>query len=126
MTAPTDPTALPSAFQDALNARDVDRVLALYSQNATMRTVTGKVISGYAALREEVEQTIAAAPHISNTTRHIIATDDTALVIVDWAMELNAPDGERVRASGTTANVASRGLDGTWRFAVLNPTGTAS
>jgi uncharacterized protein (TIGR02246 family) len=121
----TDPAMLPAAFQDALNARDADRVLSLYTDNATMRTVTGEVIHGRAALREEVEQTIGARPHITNTTRHVLVGEGTALVIVDWDMRLTAPDGSRVAATGTTANVAMRGLDGGWRFTILNPVGTA-
>ncbi|MEU5431847.1 nuclear transport factor 2 family protein [Streptomyces sp. NPDC020719] len=122
---PTDPALLPIAFEDALNAHDADRVLALYAPTATMRTVTGEVISGSTALRREVEQTIAAHPHITNTTRHVLIGDGTALVIVDWSMQLTTPDGHRVAASGTTANVAGRNTDGTWRFTILNPTGTA-
>ncbi|MGW1195779.1 alpha/beta fold hydrolase [Streptomyces sp. NPDC002536] len=121
----TDPALLPVAFQDALNAHDAERVLALYADDATMRTVTGEVISGRTALREEVEQTIAADPRIANTTRHILVGDGTALVIVDWSLQVTAPDGNRVTASGTTANVARRSADGTWRFTVLNPAGTA-
>ncbi|MEV6767177.1 alpha/beta fold hydrolase [Nocardia sp. NPDC051030] len=125
ISPPTDPALLPHAFENALNAHDADRVLALYAENATMRTVTGEVITGSAALREEVEQTIAANPHITNTTRHILVGEDTALVIVDWILRLTTPDGDRVTASGTTANVASLGKDGAWRFTILNPTGTA-
>lgn len=120
---PADPALLPVALQDALNAHDADAVLTLYADDATMRTVTGEVISGSAALREEVEQTIAADPRITNTTRHVLVGDGTALVIVDWTMQLTAPDGNRLTASGTTANVARRSADGTWRFTVLNPTG---
>jgi uncharacterized protein (TIGR02246 family) len=121
---PTEPALLPVAFQDALNAHDADRVLALYTENATMRTVTGEVISGSAAIRQEVEQTIAAGPHITNTTRHVFVGDGTALVIVDWNMRFNAPDGNRITTSGTTANVARRSPDGAWRFTILNPAGT--
>jgi ketosteroid isomerase-like protein len=72
-----------------------------------------------------VERTIAANPRITNTTRHVFVGKDTALVIVDWSMQLTAPDGNRVAASGTTANVASRDRDGSWRFTILNPSGTA-
>ncbi|MFC5722757.1 YybH family protein [Streptomyces gamaensis] len=121
---PTDPALLPLAFQNALNAHAADQVLALYTENATMRTVTGEVISGSAALRKEVEQTIAAGPRITNTTRHVLVGDGTALVIVDWNMQTTAPDGNRVTASGTTTNVARRSTDGTWRFTILNPAGT--
>ncbi|MFI9274271.1 YybH family protein [Kitasatospora sp. NPDC052896] len=121
---PTDPALLPVAFQEAMNSHDADRVLALYTADATMRTVTGEVITGAAALRHEVEQTLAAEPRIANTIRHVLVGGGTALVVVDWELRLTAPDGSRITATGTTANVARRDPDGTWRFTVLNPTGT--
>jgi len=127
-TAParfTDPALLPVAFQDAMNAHDADRMLALYSPDATMRTVTGEVINGADALRREAEETLAAQPHIVNTTRQVLIGGGTALVVVDWTLRLTAPDGSRITATGTTANVARRSLDGSWQFTILNPTGTA-
>ncbi|MFI6056302.1 alpha/beta fold hydrolase [Streptomyces violascens] len=118
-----DPALLPLAFQDALNAHDADRVLALYGEGAVMRTVAGEVIRGSAALRAEVEGMIAAAPCIANSVRHVVAGSDTALVVVDWSLSLAGAGGERVGACGTAVNVAARSPDGTWRFAILNPGG---
>ncbi|TKA01427.1 nuclear transport factor 2 family protein [Actinacidiphila oryziradicis] len=117
----TDPAALPLAFQDALNSHKPDRVLALYRDDAVMRTVTGEVIGGRAALRKEIEETIAADPHIANSTRYVLVTGETALVVVDWSLEVTAPGSIRATTTGTAANVAERGPDGTWRFTVLNP-----
>ncbi len=90
-----------------------------------MRTVTGEVINGADALRREAEETLAAQPHIVNTTRQVLIGGGTALVVVDWTLRLTAPDGSRITATGTTANVARRSLDGSWQFTILNPTGTA-
>ncbi len=36
-----DPAPLPFAYQDALNAGDADAVVALFHQDATMRTFAG-------------------------------------------------------------------------------------
>ncbi|MFI6469325.1 alpha/beta fold hydrolase [Streptomyces sp. NPDC050516] len=118
-----DPALLPAAFQDALNAHDAERVLALYAEGAVMRTVAGEVIRGSAALRAEVEGMIAADPCIANTVRHVVVGEGTALVVVDWKLSLAGAGGERVAASGTAANVAARAHDGTWRFTILNPGG---
>ena len=40
-----DPARLPFAYQDALNAGDADAVVALFHQDATMHTFTGKVLT---------------------------------------------------------------------------------
>jgi hypothetical protein len=46
------------------------------------------------------------------------------MIVVDLTLEATTPDGTRVTPSGTTANVARRSADGSWRFTVLNPLGT--
>jgi uncharacterized protein (TIGR02246 family) len=120
-----EPARLPFAFEDALNAGDVDAVLALFSPDARMRTLTGEVLAGPSELREETVRTVAAQARLTNKPRFCLTGDDTALIVVDWTLEATAPDGTRVTPTGTTANVARRSADGSWRFTVLNPLGTA-
>jgi hypothetical protein len=45
-------------------------------------------------------------------------------MLIDWTLELDAPDG-RARLAGTSINVVRRDERGAWRPAILNPTGTA-
>ncbi|MCC3770614.1 SgcJ/EcaC family oxidoreductase [Streptomyces sp. UNOC14_S4] len=120
-----EPARLPFAFEDALNAGDVDAVLALFSPDATMRTPAGEVLTGPEELRAEIVRTVAAGARLANTARFCLTGDDTALIVVDWALEATAPDGTRATPTGTTANVARRSADGAWQFTVLNPLGTA-
>ncbi|MET9493101.1 nuclear transport factor 2 family protein [Nocardia sp. NPDC006630] len=121
----TDPAQLPALFEERLNAGDVDGVLALFAPDATMRTTTGAVITGEQALHQEITGTVAAGAHLSNTPRHTLITTDTALLITDWTMQLNTPDGTRISPTGTTANIARQHHNGQWRFTLLNPLGTA-
>jgi uncharacterized protein (TIGR02246 family) len=123
-TSVTDLVQLPFAFEEALNAGDVDAVLALFAPGVTMRTVTGQVISGPEALRAEVTGTVAAGGRLTNDPRRTLVAADTALIVVDWTMELTTADGARIAPSGTTANVARCSADGSWQFTVLNPRGT--
>lgn len=125
MTTITDPAALPVLFEARLNAGDIDGVLALFAPDATMRTTTGAIISGRDALHREISGTIAAQGHLTNVPRNILGGGDTALLITDWTMEITTPDGTRIAPTGTTANVARQLPTGEWRFAVLNPLGTA-
>ncbi|MEV7359687.1 YybH family protein [Kitasatospora sp. NPDC086801] len=121
----TDPTQLPTVFQDALNAGDVDHVLALFAEGATMRTVAGELLTGVEALRAEIGGTVAARGRLTNVPRHKVIGADTALLVTDWTLEIDGPDGERIAPTGTTANIARRDADGGWRFTVLNPRGIA-
>ncbi|MFI9721985.1 YybH family protein [Streptomyces sp. NPDC052396] len=121
----TDPAKLPMLFQDALNAGDVDGVLALFAPGAGMRTVAGEHIAGTEALRAEIRGTVAAGGRLTNVRRHTLVGAGTALLVTDWTLEIEGPGGERITPSGTTANIARQGTDGGWRFTLLNPLGTA-
>ncbi|WP_194923269.1 YybH family protein [Catenulispora pinisilvae] len=124
-TGITDPAKLPILFQDTLNAGAIEDVLALFAPGAGMRTVAGEIISGDDALRAEISGTVAAGGRLTNVQRHTLLGADTALLVTDWTMEIDGPGGERVTATGTTANIARRDADGDWRFTMLNPLGTS-
>ena len=79
-----DPARLPFAYQDALNAGDADAVVALFHQDATMRTFTGKVLTDQEALHAEAAQSIAAQARLTNKPRSTLTGGDTALIIVEW------------------------------------------
>ncbi|WP_034092005.1 YybH family protein [Streptacidiphilus albus] len=115
-----DPARLPFAYADALNAGDADAVLALFHQDATMRTFNGEVLADQEALLAEAVRTIAAQAHLTNKPRSTLIGGGTALSIVDWDLEATLPDGTRISPTGTTMAVARRSADGSWRFAVLN------
>ena len=120
-----DPARLPFAYADALNAGDADAVLALFHQDATMRTFSGEVLTDQEALRAETLQSIAARARLTNKPRSTLIGGDTALSIVDWDLEATLPDGTQISPTGTTTAVARRSADGSWRFAVLHCQGTA-
>lgn len=121
----TDPTLLPVAFEETLNAGDLDGLLALFAADGVARRVTGEAVFGDEAVRAELAGMIAGGARISNSHRHTFVGGDTALLITDWSLEITTPAGERISPSGTTANVARRDASGAWRFTVLNPLGTA-
>ncbi|WP_225725900.1 MULTISPECIES: DUF4440 domain-containing protein [unclassified Nocardia] len=121
----TDPAELPAVFEERLNAGDVAGVLALLAPGAVMRTTSGAVITGRDDLHREISGTVAVGARLANTPRHALVAADSALLVTDWTLEIDAPDGTRVFPSGTTANIARQVDGGEWRFAVLNPLGTA-
>ena len=119
-----EPARLPFAFDEALNAGDVDAVLAFFSPDATIRNAADEVLTSPEELRAEIVRTVAAQAHLTNKLRFCLTGNDTALIVADWTLEMTAPDGTRVKPTGTTANVARRSADGAWRYTVLNPLGT--
>jgi ketosteroid isomerase-like protein len=55
----------------------------------------------------------------------VLEVDDLALVIGTWSFNGVGPDGESVQLAAENADVLRRQTDGTWRFVIDNPWGTA-
>lgn len=121
----TDPAAFPRAFDAALNTGDLERIVALYDEQAVLHVQSGEIHSGTAAVRAELQQLIAAKASIANTLRHVFRRGDTALIIVDYVLNLTAPDESRMIVNGTATNVIQEAPGKGWRMIISNPQGTA-
>ena len=121
----TDPAAFPHAFDEALNAGDLDRLAALYDEEAAIRVRSGGVQMGIASVRAEMQDLMGVKAHIENTLRHAFRSGDTALIIVDYVLRLTAPDGAPVEVTGTATNVLRHDAEKGWRMLIANPQGIA-
>jgi uncharacterized protein (TIGR02246 family) len=119
----TDPKDFPHEFDSALNAGDLKRLVALYAEDAVLRTQSNDIRSGKAAVRAEMEQLIAARANITNTLRHTLRHGETALIIVNHVLRLTAPDGAPVVLTGTATNVLQEHPAKGWRMIIANPQG---
>ena len=109
----------------AMNAGELDAVLELYEPDATVVAQPGQVVSGTAAIREVMSGFLALQPRFELRPRQVLQTDDVALLISAWTMQATGPDGRPVEMAATTSDVVRRQADGSWRFAIDNPYGTA-
>jgi uncharacterized protein (TIGR02246 family) len=119
----TDPAALPVAFEETLNAGDLEGLLALIAPGAVARRVTGETLVGREAVHAELAGMIAGGAQLKNAHRHTLVGAETALLVTDWTLAITSPTGERITSAGTTANIAHRDAAGAWRLTVLNPLG---
>ena len=118
------PRALPETFLEKFRAQDIEGLVALYEPNAVFVALTGQPAVGLDAIREQLTGLLAAASKsfVLNPTV-AFEVDGVALMHSDWALEGTAPDGSDLSLSGTTVEVARRGVDGEWRYAVDSPIG---
>ncbi|WP_414441513.1 alpha/beta fold hydrolase [Burkholderia sp. 22PA0106] len=120
------PEQVPQAFDAAFNAGDVEAVLALFDDDATMRMADGiHTAHGKPALRAALGPLLAGRPHIVNRVRRTLTSGDVALVLLDWTVRMTLPDGREATQSGTATQVMARGADGRWALRISNPLGTA-
>lgn len=118
------PEQVPAAFDAALNAGDLDALLGTFSNQATMRMTDGEVVQGPAALRNGLARLLALRPRIHNQVRRVLTSGNTALVLLDWTLNVTLPDGQPHEERGTATQVMEKGRDGGWRLLVSNPSGS--
>ncbi|MBB3260684.1 uncharacterized protein (TIGR02246 family) [Paraburkholderia bannensis] len=120
------PEAVPVAFDAAFNAGDADALLALFTDNATMRMTSGAIVENdRATLRDQLSALLKTGATIKNTVRRILGSEDIALVLMDWTLTIPGAEGGAHTESGTATQVLARGADGLWRLRISNPAGLA-
>ncbi|MDO0939343.1 nuclear transport factor 2 family protein [Streptomyces sp. DG2A-72] len=101
----------------AFNSGDADQVNAFYTDEAVAVWEPGKPLTGQAR-KEYTKEFLSRRPVMRATVRQSFATKETALLIVDWHMDVS---GEVMEGVGV--DVLRLGDDGTWRYAIDDPFG---
>ena len=125
------PEAVPVRFDEAFNRADVDAVMGLFDEVATMRMTNGAVIeTDRSGLRAALTGLLSTRPRIRNEVRRVVRCDDVALVVMDWTLTVRDPEGRDPEGRdqvdrGTATQVMKRQGDGSWRLKISNPAGVA-
>jgi len=120
------PAELDTLFASALNAADLEGLMALYEPQASLMPSPGTVVVGTAAIREALSRFIAAKPSMTLTARTVAQTGDLALVTAKWQLDMTGPDGKPAAMNGQSVEVVRRQPDGHWLFAIDFPFGVAT
>jgi ketosteroid isomerase-like protein len=110
------PSEMNEAFAIAFNSRDIERLLALYEDGASLRVqLTTDTSQGKAAIGVELGKLLGIPGTMVSTNRFCIEHGDIALLSAEWA--LRGPQGEAV-ATGITAEVVRRQKGGSWLYMI--------
>ena len=115
------PEDLHHLFVAGVNAHDVDALLALYEPDSTVADLEGHPLQGTATLRAFLLGFLAAVKQIDGGTRKVLVAGNIALLSSTWRAVLATQDGGMTSVMGTSAEVARRQPDGTWRFLIDDP-----
>ncbi|MGN7862432.1 YybH family protein [Microbacterium sp. 22303] len=113
------------AFADRFNARDLEGLMALNTEEVVFVPAPGTPVTGQDAVRGALEQFLGLNLPITMTVRHVFQTGSTGLAIADWTISGTGPDGSEIHLAGTTADVAVHDERHGWRYVIDNPFGTA-
>lgn len=109
MTDAQTPEDLPRLFVERANSGDVDGLVELYEPDAVLRFPPGNLARGHEAIRAVYADFLASRPRLEpGRPQETLRCGDLALT-------------STVIATGTTAEIARRQPDGTWRWVVDNP-----
>lgn len=108
--------AIHPAVEANFNDRNIDGMMALYAEDASMVLMDGSTVTGLAAIREQWLGIFALDGHLKLRSRFAIAVGDLAVLSNEWTLEDGAD-----HMSAVTAEVARRQPDGGWLYMVDHP-----
>jgi uncharacterized protein (TIGR02246 family) len=119
----TTPEQLHPQFQDAFNADDLDRLMALYEPDAVMVPQPGSVVQGDKQVHAALEGYLALKGRITLDTKLVPTVGELAYLSQTWSLRGTGPDATPLTLGATTAEMARRQADGTWRWVIDNAWG---
>ena len=110
-------------FEYYLNSGDLNHLVMLYEEGCSLVRRDGGVATGHAGVRAVFEPLLATRPRIKLEVVKVVQTGkDLALVYNDWTLSATGADGNPIERSGKAIEVVRRQPDGSWRFAIDDPT----
>ena len=103
--------------EKAVNSGDVDALVALYEPDACLLGPEGEESVGLDAIRKTWEEMLAFGGTAAMTTVSAVEAGDLAYLSNRWELSI---DGAVV-AAATTAEVARRQGDGSWKYVIDHP-----
>ena len=119
----TTPEQIHRLFEDRFNAGDLDALMELYESDTALIAQPGSVARGSEQVRAALQGFLALKGRITLETRLVVTVDDLAYLSNSWSLTGTGPDGNPVALGATTAEVARRQADGTWRYVIDNAWG---
>jgi len=113
-------------FAEALNAGQLDALVALYEPQGTLMPSPGKLVTGTAAIRESLAGFLAGKPKMTITARLVAQSGDLAVTSAKWEMSMTGPDGKAANMTGESVEVVRRQDDGSWRVVIDLPFGAVA
>ena len=118
------PAEVNRLFTEALQASDVDSLVALYEPEASLVPQPGQLVPGTEAIRQAMIGYVAMKPTMNVQVQQVFQVDNIALVHAIWTMTGTALDGSPINMGGKSADIMRRQSDGTWLVLIDNPFGT--
>ena len=115
-----EPAEASRLFEMLFASGDLDGLMALYEDDAVFPTPHG-TSTGQAAIRTTLKAYLDSGAKLAFGESLVFLAGDLAMMHTAWTMTM--PDGSS--PTGATAEVVRRQSDGTWKYVIDNPDGSA-
>jgi uncharacterized protein (TIGR02246 family) len=119
------PVQVLESIVTGINSGNLESLMPLYENDAAFATQPGSLAPGAPGIRDALNGFISMKGKLDLDVTRVLEVDDLALVIGEWSFNGTGPDGEPVQLEAKNADVLRRQTDGSWRFVIDNPWGTA-
>src|SRR3954468_8984715 len=119
------PEQVLASIVDGINSGNLEGLMALYESEAAFAAQPGSLAHGSSGIREALAGFISMNGKLDLEVTRVLEVDDLALVTGTWSFAGTGATGEPVRLEASNADVLRRQADGSWRFVIDNPWGTA-
>ncbi|MGB0967085.1 MAG: YybH family protein [Halocynthiibacter sp.] len=120
---PQTPAELHTLWEAAFNAKDLDRLCALYAEDAVVQRQDGSAAVGREQFCADLGQLFGFAQSISFETAWVLEGTDTAVMRSEYVFTITAEDGSEQQLPGSGIEVVERQSDGSWLITVDHPSG---
>ena len=118
-----EPESIHRNFEAAFNAGDLDGLLALYEPDAVLIVEPGVVIDTMEGISGALQWFLSLGGQITLDTKLTAQAGDLAYLANRWTLTGTDPEGNDFEMGATTAEVAKRQPDGSWRYIIDNAIG---
>lgn len=115
-----EPAEASALFERCFSDGDLDGLLSLYEDAATFPTPHGTA-TGHEEIRATLKAYLDSGAKLVFGESLVFVAGDLALMHTPWTMTM--PDGSS--PTGATAEVVRRQVDGSWKYVIDNPDGSA-
>ena len=122
----SEPSDFPDVFKANFDAKRIDAIVGGYADDGVLDLGGGNVFRGRDQIRLAIANFLAPGLPISVARRRTLVTGDHAVVLFDWSIKGQAPDGSPVEMGGAAVDVLRREHDGVWRQILDLPFGHAT
>lgn len=115
-----EPAEASALFERYFEEGDLDGLMSLYEDEAVFPT-TRATATGPHEIRQTLKGYLDSGAKLVFGVPLVFPAGDLALIHTPWTMQM--PNGSS--SEGATAEVVRRQADGTWKYIIDNPDGTA-